>query len=216
MLEETIQEEKPTKELVQINCQFIPIIVRYSLDEVYVITALLNNYDIKCLIPDECILSVYPLYGITIGGVKVWVDRNDFDTAKEILINSEYTSENDIDLLQSKYNHIYELGEVYFSFRIKEIKIRAIKFPKNLYKFYSTDFWDLIKRIRIKRQKLRSNYLLKCPHCNSENVYKPKISRKILVLTYLATSIPIPVKTRKVFCFDCNNIFNHKKGISTH
>lgn len=215
MLEETTKEEKPSKQPVLISSQFIPIIVRYSLDEVYVILALLNDHDINCLVPDECILSVHPFYGIAIGGVKVWIDRNDFENAKEILIRLEYTNEKDIEQLRNKYDHIYEIGEPYLGFRIKEIKKNIISSPRNLYQFIRNDLMDLIKRVYVKTNPQRSNYLLKCPYCNSENVYKPRISKKIFVLSYLIISIPIAVKTRKVFCFDCNNTFIHKKEIQT-
>lgn len=200
--------EDRLKEPIKIDNQFIPIIVCYIPYETYVALALLKEHDIHCFLPDESILSVHPWYGNAIGGVKIWVDRHDFDLAKEILVVSNFAREKDVDILRQKHNFNYKLNEVYVNFRIKKIKREVGNYPLHIYNYMiGHAIFDFIRALFRPQKKYLKSYHLVCPHCSSENVFKPRISRELMALTYLLTSVPIPIKSRKVFCFDCRETF---------
>lgn len=214
MLNEANKQNRVLKtgQLQMIPNQFIPILIRYSLDDTFVIIALLEDHDINCLVPDEHLLTVHPFYCTAIGGVKVWVDRNDFDLAKSILISHNYITEVEVEVFRIKHDHNYKFNETYIKFRLEQIAYNVLRYPsyvlRNIRVF---DLQAFLKTLLPVRNNYKSSSSLECPYCNSDNVYKPRVSREALVLTYLLTSIPIPFKTKKTFCFDCRGIFMHKK-----
>jgi len=57
-----------------------------------------------------------------------------------------------------------------------------------------------------------SSVKIKCPICNSEDVYREKYSREVFAISYLILGIPIPFKSRKCYCFNCQSEFKKSRN----
>ncbi len=61
--------------------------------------ALLDDNDIECFLQDENIMSVNPLYNIAIGGIKLMIDKENAETALELL---DATNFNEADFMEEE------------------------------------------------------------------------------------------------------------------
>jgi hypothetical protein len=52
---------------------------------------------------------------------------------------------------------------------------------------------------------------IQCPSCGSDNVRPHGLSEKILAASILILGIPIPIKKRTYFCFNCDTEFKLNK-----
>lgn len=67
-----------------------------SIVEAHVLKSKLESEDIHCFLKDETMMGVNPLFNISLGGVKLMINKEDTDRALEILNSiddSEYSEE---------------------------------------------------------------------------------------------------------------------------
>ena len=57
--------------------------------EAHIVQGKLLSHGVPCFLKDEQIVSIYPLYGIAVGGIKLLIREEDIEIAEKIL-----TSEN--------------------------------------------------------------------------------------------------------------------------
>lgn len=60
--------------------------------EAHILKSRLENDGIKCFIHDENMVSLNPLYNVTLGGIKLKVEEHDVKKAKTIISEIENTS----------------------------------------------------------------------------------------------------------------------------
>lgn len=53
---------------------------------------------------------------------------------------------------------------------------------------------------------------LKCPACESDEVSKPKLSRRLMAISIFLLGFPIPFASKTSHCFDCGIDFKINKG----
>jgi DNA-directed RNA polymerase subunit RPC12/RpoP len=54
--------------------------------------------------------------------------------------------------------------------------------------------------------------IIACPNCGSEEVSKPKFSKRAFALSYLLLGFPLFFMSKESHCFDCGTDFSHRKS----
>lgn len=52
---------------------------------------------------------------------------------------------------------------------------------------------------------------IKCPHCGSDEVSKPRFSVRVFAISFLLLGFPLPFMSKLCHCFDCGKDFKLKK-----
>lgn len=80
----------------------------YPLD-IFVLRARLESENIECFVQDELTLQTNPFYSNAIGGVKLQVNQEDVEQAKEVLREGGYIPEGeDKRVVDSVFNRLFE------------------------------------------------------------------------------------------------------------
>jgi DNA-directed RNA polymerase subunit RPC12/RpoP len=52
---------------------------------------------------------------------------------------------------------------------------------------------------------------LKCPHCGSSEISKPRFSASVFAISILLLGVPLSWMSKTIHCFDCGQDFKKKK-----
>ena len=78
------------------NEKFITLLTAVFGSEIAVIQSRLESEGITCFLKDELMAQIYPFYSNAIGGVKLQVRESDFNRAVEILKETGYIEDKDL------------------------------------------------------------------------------------------------------------------------
>ncbi|MES2617142.1 MAG: DUF2007 domain-containing protein [Bacteroidota bacterium] len=68
-----------------------------SIIEAHVLKSKLESEDIHCFLKDETMMGINPLFNISLGGVKLMINKEDSEKALEILKQIESSEDNYVD-----------------------------------------------------------------------------------------------------------------------
>lgn len=151
--------------------------------EVVIVRGRLESEGIECFVQDELTVQVNPFYSNAIGGVKLQVRERDLKQAVEILKETGYLKDEDLQPDKG-------LGK------------KSLKSPKS----------DKNQVVTVNSQVAKSEKT-KCPLCGSDEVVRTKNGGWLFLslISLLIANIPAPLFRKGYYCFDCKRKFKYKK-----